>query len=396
MSVYRYKRSKVWTMDFVFHAQRIRESTGTSSKTLAQKIEAKRRRDLEEGTAGIKKSVSPKAFAFAAADWLELKKGTLAPSSISITKGCLAHLLPVFGKMLLCDIGAHDVSRYQKTRTLEGAAPKTVNLEIGTLRAVLKRNGQWERILPDMKMLAVNEDVGIAISETEEAALLAACAQSRSRLLLPFVTLAIETGARYGVIRTLQWGAVDLEGRFLRWGKDKTVAGTGRVVPLNGRAADALKLWAESFPDRKPTDYVFPAERCAAEGDDFTAMTYATDPTKPIGSIKEAWEGAKKRAGKILDTNPTMGETAPPLKCRFHDLRHTAVSRMLKGKTPLPLIAKIVGWSPSTMVKMAARYGHFSLDELRGAADLMSSNSPVFIRESPVNPPVRRRLKLVG
>jgi hypothetical protein len=39
MSVFRYKGSKVWTMDFLFHAQRIRESTGTRSKTLALKIE---------------------------------------------------------------------------------------------------------------------------------------------------------------------------------------------------------------------------------------------------------------------------------------------------------------------------------------------------------------------
>ena len=37
MSVFRYKGSKVWTMDFVFHGQRIRESTGTRSKTLARK-----------------------------------------------------------------------------------------------------------------------------------------------------------------------------------------------------------------------------------------------------------------------------------------------------------------------------------------------------------------------
>jgi hypothetical protein len=49
MSLFRYQGSKVWTMDFLFHGQRIRESTGTRSKTLAQKIENKRRRALEEG-----------------------------------------------------------------------------------------------------------------------------------------------------------------------------------------------------------------------------------------------------------------------------------------------------------------------------------------------------------
>jgi len=40
---------------------------------------------------------------------------------------------------------------------------------------------------------------------------------------------------------------------------------------------------------------------------------------------------------------------------RFHDLRHTAVSRMIAARVPLPIIAKIVGWTASTMAKMAAR-----------------------------------------
>jgi hypothetical protein len=55
MSLFRYKGSKVWTMDFQFHGQRIRESTGTASKTLATEIQRKRRRELEEGSAGIRK-----------------------------------------------------------------------------------------------------------------------------------------------------------------------------------------------------------------------------------------------------------------------------------------------------------------------------------------------------
>jgi hypothetical protein len=35
MSIFRYKGSKIWTMDFISHAQRIRERTGTRSKTHA-------------------------------------------------------------------------------------------------------------------------------------------------------------------------------------------------------------------------------------------------------------------------------------------------------------------------------------------------------------------------
>jgi integrase len=391
MAIFRYKGSKVWTMDFIFHGQRIRESTGMRSKTLAQRIERKRRRDLEEGAGGIKKAQAPRLLSVAADDWLEVKKGSLAPRSVKIEKANLAHLLPELGRKLACDIEARDVSRYQQKRLAEDASPKTVNLEIGTLRGILKRTGHWARLQPEVTMLATRDDVGRAISTEEEAALLKGCAQSRSRSLVPFVTLAIETGARYGVIRTLQWKSVDFENRCLRWGKDKTAAGTGRVVPLSQRAAAALSFWSTHFSDRKPEHYVFPAERYGNGGDRFSATAYHVDPAKPIGSIKEAWEAARLRAARILkgdgEEKTGPGEELAPLACRFHDLRHTAVSRMLNAGIPIAKVAKIVGWSGSTMVLMAKRYGHFSLNDLRGAVESISgtgieSGSPV---KSPVS-----------
>jgi integrase len=162
-------------------------------------------------------------------------------------------------------------------------------------------------------MLSTRDDVGRAITPEEEAALLQACAQSRSRSLVPFVTLAIETGARFGVIKTLQWGSVDFENRCPRWGKDKTAAGTGRVIPLNQRAVAALSFWATHFPDRKPEHYVFPTERFGAAGNKFSPEAYASDPTKPIGSIKEAREAAKLRAARVLAGKPDFhGEGCSP------------------------------------------------------------------------------------
>jgi integrase len=371
MAVFRYKGSKVWTMDFMFRGQRIRESTGTRSKTLALKIEDKRRRALEEGAAGIRKQRQPLLLSVAADEWLDMKKSTLAPRSVVIEKANLAHLRPELGRKLICDLDARDVARYQEKRLGEGASPRTVNLEVGTLRAILKRFAQWARLQPEVKMLTTRDDIGRAISAEEEAALLRACSQSRSRSLVPFVTLAIETGARYGTIRILQWGSVDFERRCLKWGKDKTAAGTGRVVPLNQRAVAALEFWATHFPDRQPDHYVFPAERYGAGGDKFEVKAYHVDPTKPIGSIKEAWEAARLRAAKILkgEVDEAAAEKIAPLTCRFHDLRHTFVSRALNAGVPIAKVAKIVGWSGSTMVLMAKRYGHFSLDELRDAVE---------------------------
>ncbi len=86
------------------------------------------------------------------------------------------------------------MAKYQKKRVDGGASPKTANLEIGTLRAILKRSGQWARLQPEVEMLPTQDDVGRAITPKEESALLQACGKSRSRSLVPFVTLAIETG----------------------------------------------------------------------------------------------------------------------------------------------------------------------------------------------------------
>jgi integrase len=325
----------------------------------------------------------------ASEEWLDMKKATLAPRSVAIEKANLVHLLPELGRKLICDIDARDIARYQQKRIDADASPKTVNLEIGTLRAILKRFGHWARLQPNVNMLATRDDIGRAITPEEESALIQACGKSRSRSLVPFVTLAIETGARYGVIRTLQWGCVDFENRCLKWGKDKTAAGTGRVIPLSQRAMAALSFWATHFPERKPEHYVFPAERYGAAGDEFCAKAYNVDPSKPIGSIKEAWEAAKLRAGRILkgeteEADPK--EKIAPLVCRFHDLRHTAVSRMLNAGIPIAKVAKIAGWSPATMVRMAARYGHFSLNDLRGAVESISGNG--IETESPVFSPV--------
>ena len=206
-------------------------------------------------------------------------------------------------------------------------------------------------------MLPPGEEIGKAITPEEERALLDACGKSRSRSLLPFVILTLETGARKNTVRTLQWKNIDFVSRCLQFGKDKTSAGTGRIIPLNQRAMATLTFWAERFPDRKPDHYLFPTEKYGLDGEagylNGQVVPYEVNPAKPMGSWKTAWKAARKMAGRTLSGNPEE-EEAEPLAVRTHDLRHTAISRMIDGGVPLPKIAKIVGWSPSTMVKMAA------------------------------------------
>lgn len=205
MSVY--KRGDVWWYKFRFGGQTIRESSKSDSKTVARDAERARRRELEQGFNRIERQRTALLFSVAAEDRLSAKKAHLAPRSVIIERANLKHLNPFFGKMLLTDVRGEDVSRYQAARLEAGAAPKTVNLEVGTLRAVLRKNRLWFAIQPDVKMLRVREDVGRAVSHNEEAALLEACRASRSRSLFPAVLLALNTCMRYSEIRLMRWGA---------------------------------------------------------------------------------------------------------------------------------------------------------------------------------------------
>jgi Phage integrase family len=92
-----------------------------------------------------------------------------------------------------------------------------------------------------------------------------------------------------------------------------------------------------------------------------------------IASWKTAWKAARKVAGRTLSGKPE-GEEVEASTVRTHDLRHTAITRMLNAGVPLPKVAKIVGWSLSTMVKVAARYGYFTTDDLRNAVEAISSS----------------------
>ena len=121
---------------------------------------------------------------------------------------------------------------------------------------------------------------------------------------------------------------------------------------------------------------------------------YKVDPSIPVGAIKSAWISAKKRTRRRCpDCLRVLADAESGYRClgcahvydelpaglvnlRLHDLRHSAVSRMVAEGIPLPTIARVVGWSASTLVAMAHRYSHPGEDELRRAVGSISGNRP--------------------
>lgn len=137
MSVY--KRGGVWWYKFKFAGQLIRDSTKSSNKNIAITAERTRRAELASGFNRISKPRRALLFTVAAEQWLKSKTATLSPRSVTIERLNLKHLYPVFGDLLLTDITDDDIAAYQTARKGEGAANKTINLEFGTLRAILRK-----------------------------------------------------------------------------------------------------------------------------------------------------------------------------------------------------------------------------------------------------------------
>ena len=150
MAVFLRPGRKVWWFEFEYRGRRYRESAGTHSKALAIDIQRKRRREVEEAANGIRRNRNAAVlFSVAATDWLETKKPSWAAKTYTIAKTDVEHLKPVFGKLLLTDISDRDIGRYQQARRESKAAPKTINNEVATLRAILRRHRLWAQITPE-------------------------------------------------------------------------------------------------------------------------------------------------------------------------------------------------------------------------------------------------------
>jgi integrase len=355
-----YKRGGVYWFEFRFRGVRIRESTHSNNKSVAERIERERHRSLELGTAGLQESKEPLLFSVAAKCWLELNKPHWSASNVRIESYHVDHLLPHFGRMLLTDITADDISRFQAKRKKEHASPRTINMQVGTLRAILRKNRLWANIQPDVRMLKARHDIGRALTEDEQLRLLAASKKSRSRSLYPAIQLSLHSGLRNQELRLLRWRQIDLIEQTVTVGKSKTTGGEGRLIPLSQTALHCLQEWRSLFPDAQPAHYAFPSEIWAGSRAEVR-------PTVPIGSWKTAWTAARKAA---------------KVDCRWHDMRHTFVSRMAEGQASDATIMSLAGHLSRKMMEL---YSHTRNEAKRQAISVL--DAPFREKKSPQNPP---------
>jgi len=348
-----YRRRDVWWYKFRFAGQMIRESSKSESKTIAKDAERARRRELEESWNQIKRRKLPPLFSLAAADWLKTRT-SIASSTERSYKLAISQLTKDFGKQLLCDLCVEDVAAYQTRRKRNGVSNRTINLEVGVLRSILRRYRMWEAIAQDIDFLKEDPSPGRALTHEEEPAILDAASKSRCRSLYPVIMVGINTGMRVSEIRGLTWAQVDFLAKSLVVGKSKTEAGTGRIIPLNPRAVAVLTHWRGLFPGAEPEHYVFPHEKYGLAGNARKQCAYEIVPTEPMHRWKVAWESARKAA---------------KVSCRFHDLRHTFISRLAESQASDSTMMSLAGHISRAMLE---RYSHIRMEAKRRAVDPLS------------------------
>ena len=128
---------------------------------------------------------------------------------------------------------ARGLEGFQAKRRLEGASNRTVNMDIGALRRVLKRFKQWRRLEDDVKMLTESggAPVGRALTAEEQDRLFEV-RQGNPEWQHVYCAAVLRRTRRCAVSRssTCRRKDVDLDAKALHIRKSKN-EGSKRVLP---------------------------------------------------------------------------------------------------------------------------------------------------------------------
>jgi integrase len=149
--------------------------------------------------------------------------------------------------------------------------------------------------------------------------------------LRPIIVTALNTGMRKGEILTLTWDDVDLTNNLITVNQTNSKSKKARKVYIN---STLKRLLLELKLKSAGSEYIF-----------------LDDEGNRLREIKNGFNAACRRAG------------IPGL--RFHDLRHTAATRMIENGASIVAVSKILGHSD---IKTTMRYTHPD-DSIRDALE---------------------------
>ena len=370
-----YKRSRTWWMHDVVNGVEIRESLKTQDWQNARKNRNDRINEIMEGRASVNGKTARQSFKSALDAYVTDRQLHKAPKTYLTDRERGKPLEAFFGETPLNRITAERITKYQQHRNSDGLSGRTINLEVGLLRRIMKRYRQWARLADLVENLPERSYVERALEEDERKRLLAV-ASTNPRWMVAYwaAVLALNTTMRKCELLGLRWRDINLPEATLtiRRSTTKTDAG-GRVLPLNRDAVWALgELWKRSETYARvegstvneilPGHYVFPA--CEHNRFDFDV---------PMKNWRSAWRSLTIKAG---------------LKgLRFHDLRHSSITILAESGLGDQTIMSIAGHVSREMLE---HYSHIRMTAKREAVVVLESLGSAMV--SDVSEPSNARL----
>lgn len=330
MSIFKKKGSPYYWVDISFASgHRIRRSTGTKDKRLAQKYHDRLR---NEGWKIERLGERPDyTFEEAALNLLKLSEGQ---RDYKVKVRHVAHWNNIFSGRILSSITTEEILKAVPDFRVFDDRPKlklsnaTKNRYLSTIKRLftLAEQADWIVKRPHIPMFK-EPKINVRWITKEQAGLLL------SNISLDWLhdccLFALMTGARANEIFTLTWDKVDLNRKTAWVTNDLAKSGKARAMPLND---DAVRL-IMSRPKRR---YIF----CRSSGIKLTNIDHRSFT----------------RAVKLSGLE----------KLKFHDLRHTWASWHVQSGTPLMVLKELGGWETLEMVQ---KYAHLAQSHLAVYAD---------------------------
>ena len=373
-----YKRKGRWHLDVTMAGVRYREALDTTDRREAKEREKDRIAAIKQGKGASKtgREFARKPFNEAASVYLEERKPHVAARTLQIETERLRPLRRHFGARQVSQLKAEDISAYQTVRLKACVSNRTVNMEVGVVRRMLKRAKVWNALAEDVKSLpetqgavgkALPSDVKLRLFETagsKPAWMAAHCA----------AVLSVSTTCRSIEIKNLRWCDIDLFNQDAMIRRSKTAAGH-RTVPLNGDAMAALARLLERARlngSDAPEHFVFPA-----------CENMKIDPTRHQKSWRSAWRSLRqetaRRAGRdaakeALEAGRRLRAAiaaykraqAALMKFRFHDLRHQAITEMAELGASEATLTALAGHMSRRMMEL---YSHVRMEAKRSVVE---------------------------
>jgi integrase len=307
-----FKIGKTFYVDFYYNGRRVRRAVG--SKKDAENALTAVKADILRGEYRFKRERRIKFEDFAKE---YLKHAEVNKKSWKSDKNSLNNLIPYFKGMILSKITPRHVEEY-KAKRVSQVRPASVNRELACLKYMYSLAIKWkladENPVKEVKLFQERK-IEMHIMKSDEISRLLNYARGH---LNAVVIIALNTGMRKGEILRLRWNDIDFfrHDIFIK----ETKSGRSRKVPMNHLVRKTL------MDISRDSEYIF------------------HNPRNKAGHIKEV-----KTAFKNACRKSNLEDL------RFHDLRHTAASKMVEAGVDIVTVAEILGHSD---IKMTMRYVH--------------------------------------